>query len=59
MEVTKSLSYRVNVATSVKGIKTWDCTVDGEGYGMTHLLNLSDLLVSELEKRYPPQMEVK
>ncbi|KKM44170.1 hypothetical protein LCGC14_1561880, partial [marine sediment metagenome] len=28
MEEERSLRYRVNVSTSVKGIKTWDCTVD-------------------------------
>ncbi len=28
MEIQKSLRYRVNVSTSVKGVKTWDCTVE-------------------------------
>ncbi len=53
MEVQKSIRYRVNISTSVKGVKTWDCTVDGEGYMMDEVLDKSDVLVTELEKRYP------
>ncbi len=58
--------YRVNISTSVKGVKTWDCTVDImrsmdeiEGGGMRfeflreEILTESDKLVTELEKRYP------
>ena len=59
MEVTKSLRYRVNVSTSVKGVKTWECTVDGEGLEMEQVLTLSDSLVSQLEKRYPIIAETK
>jgi hypothetical protein len=47
-----SLRYRVNVETSVKGVKTFSCTVDGEGYTMEKILSESDKLVKELEKRY-------
>ena len=57
MEVTKSLRYRVNVSTSVKGIKTFECTVDGEGFTMDEVLAESDKLVAELMKRYPAPME--
>lgn len=53
----RSLRYRVNVSTSVKGIKTWDCTVDGTGYTKQEVLKESDELVSELEKRYPAPKE--
>ncbi len=53
MEVEKSIRYRINVSTSVKGVKTWDCTVDVEGCEMQTALNHSDALVEELEKRYP------
>ncbi len=53
MEVTKSLRYRINISTSVKGVKTYDCTVDGEGWEMAEVLTRSDLLVAELDKRYP------
>ncbi len=53
MEIQKSIRYRVNVSTSVKGVKTWDCTVDAEGYEMAVALSHSDDLVLELERRYP------
>ncbi len=65
MEIQKSMRYRVNIATSVKGVKTWDCTVDGEykiddpnnslhqDYEMHDILERSDALVKELEMRYP------
>ena len=46
MEV--SVRYRINVSTTSKGIKSYDCTVDAED----HALNASDVLVTELEKRY-------
>jgi hypothetical protein len=52
----KSLRYRINVSTSVKGVKTWDCTVDGENYTQEEILEKSDSIVKELEKRYPPQV---
>jgi len=58
-EVTKSLRYRVNVSTSVKGIKTYECTVDGEGFTMEEVLAESDKLVAELSRRYPPQLGEK
>ena len=57
-EIERSLRYRVNVSTSVKGIKTFDCTVDGLNYEMTEVLAESDKLVAELEKRYPIGGEV-
>ena len=56
MEVEKSLRYRVNVSTSVKGVKTWDCTVDGTEYDMDEVLAKSDELVGKLESRYPAQI---
>ena len=57
--ITKSIRYRVNVSTSVKGIKTWECTVDGEGYTQREVLLESDQLVASLESRYPPVVESK
>ena len=59
MEVQKTIRYRVNVSTSVKGVKTWDCTVDMEGYSMEETLIESDKLASALEKRYPTPVEGK
>ncbi len=49
---------RINVSTSVKGVKTWDCTVELDGYSPTidvsaAALLESDALVAELDKRYP------
>ena len=43
----------MNVSTSVKGVKTWDCTVDGENYTRDEILVYSDQLVAALESRYP------
>ena len=57
MEETKSLRYRVNVSTSVKGIKTFECTVDGDGFTMEEVLAESDKLVAELMKRYPAPLD--
>jgi hypothetical protein len=57
--IERSLRYRVNISTSVKGVKTWDCTVDGEGFSMTEILLESDALVAELEERYPITITVE
>ena len=53
----KSLRHRVKVGISVKGIKTWECTVDGTEYSMDVILAKSDALVAELEKRYPVEVD--
>lgn len=53
METEKALRYRVNVSTSVKGVKTWDCTVDGQNMTMDEVLEESDKLVAKLQERYP------
>jgi len=52
---------RINVATSVKGIKTYDVTVELEGEEEDGEIKLdwvalaaSDELVAELDQRYPP-----
>ena len=52
MEITKSIRYRVNISTSVKGIKTWENTVDCTGYSKEEVMAESDALVAECEKRY-------
>ncbi len=57
MEVTKR--YRVNVSTSVKGIKTYDCTVDMQGAEMEEVIAESDKLVALLDTRYPAPLEGK
>lgn len=53
----KSKRYRVNVSTSTKGVKTYDCTCDFVGFPMEEVLAESDKLVAELDKRYPPPVE--
>jgi len=64
MEITRR--YRINVGTSVKGIKTFDCTVEvtatGDGIPETIMddtLTESDRLVKELDSRYPAIIEEK
>ncbi len=44
---------RINISTSVKGVKTFDCTVEGDNITLEALLKESDKLVKELELRYP------
>ena len=53
MELEKSVRRRVNVSTSVKGIKTYDCTVDILNGTEEEVLALSDSLVRALDSRYP------
>ena len=57
MAEEKVLRHRVNISTSVKGIKTWECTVDGTGFTQEEILAESDKLVAQLEKRYPIKVE--
>lgn len=57
MEIERSVRYRINVSTSVKGIKSYDCTVDIAGCTQQEVLTESDALVAELDKRYPPQID--
>ena len=52
--VEVKVRYRIAISTSVKGIKTYDCTVDAEGLTQEEVLKRSDDLVKELDARYPP-----
>ena len=52
--VETKIRYRIAVSTSVRGIKTFDCTVDAEGLSMSETIAKSDALVKELDSRYPP-----
>jgi hypothetical protein len=54
--IKRSIRYRVNISISTKGQKTWDCTCDAEGYEMKDVLDESDKLVAELDRRYPPAL---
>ena len=55
----KTIRQRVGVSTSVKGIYTFDCTVEitGDDVHMDEVLAKSDALVSKLDERYPPVQE--
>ena len=56
-ENKQSTRYRINVTTSVRGVRTWDCTVESDSLTMDEVLTRSDILVGELEKRYPIKQE--
>jgi len=49
--------YRINVSISTKGIKTYDCTVEMSNSTIEEVLQESDKLVEELDKRYPVNKE--
>jgi len=50
----RKLRYRINVSTTSKGAKSFDTTVDGEGFTQDEILERSDALVAALDLRYPP-----
>jgi len=58
MEVNYHKRVRVEVSTSVKGIKTYSCTTEMIDASMAEILAESDKLVKALDERYPP-IEVK
>ncbi len=47
---------RIEVSTSVKGVKTYSCTTEMIDVSMDEVLAESDKLVGELDKRYPAQI---
>jgi hypothetical protein len=57
--VRDPIRIRINVSTSTKGVKTYDCTVEVNDYVMNieEIANLvleqSDELVAKLDERYP------
>ena len=55
----KTVRQRVGVSTSVKGIKTFDCTVEitGDDVSQDEVLEQSDALVKALDARYPAVQE--
>jgi hypothetical protein len=46
---------RIQVSISVKGIKTWDCTVEMADTPQEEVLAESARLVAALELKHPPQ----
>ncbi len=53
MEEIRKLRYRINISRGMKGQCSFEATVDGDGFSMQEILDNSDKLVLELEKRYP------
>ena len=47
--------YRINISTTSKGLKSFDCTVEiyGDEVTMEEVLAESDRLVAELDRKYP------
>ena len=58
-EVTYKKRTRIEVSISVKGVKTYDCTVERLDATDEETLADSDKLVAALDKRYPPQISDK
>tara|TARA_R100001594_G_scaffold113627_1_gene148504 strand:- start:658 stop:915 length:258 start_codon:yes stop_codon:yes gene_type:complete len=52
----KSYRYRINISRSVKGVFTFDCTVEGTDAPMDEVLQKSDELRQELVSRYPTDL---
>ena len=49
----RTIRRRINISTSVKGVKTFEATVEITNGSLPEILSESDALVLELEKRYP------
>lgn len=57
MEISYKKRIRIEIATSVKGVKTFSCTVEMLDATQEEVLAESDKVVAELARRYP--LEVK
>jgi len=58
-EQTYKTRRRINVSTSVKGIKTYNATVELIDGTNEEVLAESDALIKQLDARYPTQIEPK
>ena len=47
---------RINVSTSVKGVKTYDCTAESQ-HGIDYTFDLHRQLVAKLDSEYPPNIQ--
>jgi len=56
-EIEYKKRTRVEVSTSVKGVKTYSCTIELLDSTNEEVLAESDALVAALDKRYPAPME--
>ena len=52
-EQAPSTRVRINVSRSVKGVFTFDCTIEGTNIPQEEVLRRSDALRKQLEERYP------
>ena len=59
MESQYKKRIRIEVSTSVKGVKTYSCTTEMIDTGIDEVLKESDALVLALDKRYPANLEMK
>lgn len=59
MEQVYKKRTRIEVSTSVKGIKTYSCTLEMIDTDDDEVLAKHDALVAKLDQRYPAQLEVK
>ena len=57
MELEKTIRRRMNITTSVEGVKTWDTTVDGTGYSIEELALELDSQVKMLEAMTRPPVK--
>ncbi len=55
MEAEAGKRYRINISTTSKGLKSYECTeeIQGDEVAMEEVLAESDRLVAELGQRYP------
>ena len=65
-EINRSIRYRINISRGMTGKTSWDATVEiSDDYDLDaafhreRILDLSDDLVVELSKRYPPEITEK
>jgi len=56
-EVNYKNRIRIEVSTSVKGVKTYSATVEMMDKDIYDVLQESDALIKELDKRYPAPIE--
>ena len=57
MENQYKKRIRIEVSTSVKGVKTYSCTIELVDSTNEEVLAESDALVKALDARYPPVIE--
>lgn len=58
-EINYKSRRRINISTSVKGVKTYDATIELIDATNEEALAQSDALVKELDFRYPAPLDEK